>query len=35
MKNVYKKSDLDPLKFVTLASYSWECALEVTGIEFE
>ena len=32
---MYRKYDLDPLNFVTLASFSWKCALKITGIELE
>ena len=32
---MYGKVDVNPLNFVTLTSYSWECALKITGTKLE
>lgn len=35
MENMHGKCNLNPLNFVMLALFSWECALEITIIELE
>ena len=35
MKTVSAKFNLNPVDFVMLASFSWECALKITRIEME
>ena len=35
MRNMYRKLNLNPLNFVTLASYSWNCILKKSLKYFE
>lgn len=35
MENISSKFCLDPVNFVTLASFLWECAVKVTKMELE
>ena len=35
MKNMSSKFGLNPVNFLTLASFSWECTLKITKIELE
>ena len=35
MNNISEKFNLNPLNFVTLAPFSWECGLKITEIELD